>query len=150
MIKRAKTLKNLKKTAKLFFLCAGSFTREEKNSIIKVACFMLNLLSLKSKASQFFFLGSIQPQHTVYNAVSVFLTSVSQTVLHINCHLTSFAGKMRAFFFIFGAQFSFLTQEVVSNQGSTLRALTTGQVQINVELGHFFMLEVEVAKNSQK
>ena len=41
--------------------------REEKNSLIKKAWFMLNFLNLKSFPSYLFFVSSsIQPQHTVY------------------------------------------------------------------------------------
>ena len=50
-LKRVKTLKNLKKTSKenFNFFCVGAFTREGKISLIKIACFMLNFLNLKSK-----------------------------------------------------------------------------------------------------
>ena len=56
-VKSAKTSKNLKKTAKKtsIFFCVYAFTREEKNSIIKIACFMLDFLNLKSKARHLFF-----------------------------------------------------------------------------------------------
>ena len=39
--------------------------REEKISLIKKACFMLNFLNLKSFPLNLFFCSSIQPQHTV-------------------------------------------------------------------------------------
>jgi hypothetical protein len=54
--KQAKTIKNLKKTAKknfnsFLFMC---FYWEEKISLIKKACFMLIFLNLKSKARHLF------------------------------------------------------------------------------------------------
>ena len=61
-LKRAKTLKNLKKQQKktsIFFLF-GHFHTGKKISLIKKACFMLNFLNLNS------FCSSIQPQHTVW------------------------------------------------------------------------------------
>jgi hypothetical protein len=57
-LKRAKTLKNHKKTEKKklqFFFCLGAFTREGKMSVIKKACFVLNFLNLKSFPSDLFF-----------------------------------------------------------------------------------------------
>ena len=36
-------------------MCVCTFTREEKISIIKIACFTLNFLNLKSKARHLFF-----------------------------------------------------------------------------------------------
>jgi hypothetical protein len=59
--KSAKMSKNLKKPYKKrvkkvqIFFCLGAFMREEKFSLIKKACFMLNFLNLKSKAIHLFF-----------------------------------------------------------------------------------------------
>ena len=50
--KSSKTSKNREKTSILF--CLGAFTLEGKMSVIKIACFMLNFLNLKSKASHLF------------------------------------------------------------------------------------------------
>ena len=58
-LKRKKPLKNSEKKLQIFF-CLGAFTLEEKISLIKKACFMLNFLNLNS------FCSSIQPQHTVW------------------------------------------------------------------------------------
>ena len=66
--KSAKTRKNLKKTAKKklqFFFCLGPFTLEEDMSLIKKACFILIFFQFEEFSILFFFLGSIQPQHTV-------------------------------------------------------------------------------------
>ena len=59
--KSTKTSKNHKKTVKKTsnFFCLYPFTREEKISLIKKACFMLNSLNLKSKPSHLFWGGSI-------------------------------------------------------------------------------------------
>ena len=52
-LKGAKTLKNQRKKTSNFF-CVCAFIREEKIPMIKSACFMLNFLNLKSKASHLF------------------------------------------------------------------------------------------------
>ena len=55
-LKQAKTLKKTHKTAKKqlqIFCCA--FTREGKKSLIKIACFILNFLNVKSKPRHLFF-----------------------------------------------------------------------------------------------
>ena len=62
--KSAKTSKNLEKPLKnsekkmSIFFCVGAFTGDEKKSLIKIVCFMLIFLNLKSKARHLF-LGSI-------------------------------------------------------------------------------------------
>jgi hypothetical protein len=53
-LKQAKTLKNLKKQQKKNFFCLGAFMREGKMSVIKITCFMLNFLNLKSKPRHLF------------------------------------------------------------------------------------------------
>ena len=61
MKKALKTRKKLKKTEKnsekklQIFFCLGAFTREEKISLIKKACFILNFLNFKSFPSYLFF-----------------------------------------------------------------------------------------------
>ena len=54
-LKRAKTLKTQRKKTSFFL---GAFTWERIMSLIKIACFVLNFLNLKSKPRQLF-LGSI-------------------------------------------------------------------------------------------
>ena len=52
--KRSKNLKKQQKKLQIFF-CLATFTREEKISLIKKACFMLNVLNLKSFSRHIFF-----------------------------------------------------------------------------------------------
>jgi hypothetical protein len=52
--KLKKPRKNSEKKLQIFF-CVGASTGGDKISIIKKACFMLNFLNLKSKASHLFF-----------------------------------------------------------------------------------------------
>jgi hypothetical protein len=51
-------------------------------SVIKIACFMLNFLNLKSKPRHLF-LGSIQPQHTVHLQMWNFNNTLANS--KINC-----------------------------------------------------------------
>ena len=49
-----KPLKNSEKKLQFFF-CLSTFTWEGKMSVLKIACFMLNFLNLKSKPRHLFF-----------------------------------------------------------------------------------------------
>jgi hypothetical protein len=59
--KSAKTSKNLEKPLKnsekklQISFCLGAFMQEGTMSVIKIACFMLNFLNLKSKPRHLFF-----------------------------------------------------------------------------------------------
>ena len=56
-LKRAKTLKKQRKKTSIYF-CLDAFTREEKNSLSKIACFNLIFLNLKSRQASFFWVAS--------------------------------------------------------------------------------------------
>ena len=62
--KRAKTSKNLKKTAKIFFLYVR-FYLGGKNFINKKDLFYAKFFELEESTIEKFFSSSIQPQHTV-------------------------------------------------------------------------------------
>ena len=53
--KKAEKKRKIKRKKLQIFFCLAAFTREGKMSVIKIACFILNFLNLKSKPRHLFF-----------------------------------------------------------------------------------------------